>query len=357
MSLLFRYIAREVLSAILLVAVALLTLFAFFDLVNELDSLGKGGYRLAHIFLYVALTLPGHVYELLPIAALIGALFGLSRLVAQSEFTVMRASGLSGLRVSAYLASIGAGIALLTFVFGEYIAPGAERFAQQFRLATTRSVVAQEFSSGLWIKDRGSFINVSRLGEGDTLAEVRVIEFDAAFRLRSILDAGGGEYRGRNTWALSDVVHTSISEQGVSVERKPRAEWNSVLTPELLSVLLIAPEQMSAATLTRYIRHLGANAQDTRRYEIALWSKIVYPLAVPVMLLMALPFSYREVRMSSAGGRIFAGIMLGLTFHMLNRLFSHMGLLYGWPAPLVAIAPTLAFLTLAVAAMMRLERR
>lgn len=357
MSLLFRYIAKELLSAITLVFVALLTLFAFFDLVNELDSLGKGGYQLLHIFLYVALSLPAHVYELLPIAALIGALFALSRLVAQSELAVMRASGLSGVRLAAYLLGIGTAIALLTFVFGEYIAPGAERYAQQFRLALTRAVVAQEFSSGLWIKDRGSFINVNRLEDGEALAQIRVIEFDESFRLRTITDAAGGVYQGQNQWRLADVVKTDISEAGVRVERRPELAWNSVLTPELLSVLLIAPEQMSAATLTRYIRHLGENHQDTRRYEIALWSKLVYPLAAPVMLLLALPFSYREVRAGGAGGRIFAGIMLGLTFHLLNRLFAHLGLLYGWPAPLVATLPTFVFLALAAGVLMRLERR
>ena len=90
-----RYLMREAFAAIFLVLAAFLALFSFFDLINELRSVGKGSYQFGHALIFVVLSLPGRVYELIPIAALIGTLYSLSTLARHSEITVLRASGLA----------------------------------------------------------------------------------------------------------------------------------------------------------------------------------------------------------------------------------------------------------------------
>ncbi len=352
-----RYLSVEITASMLLVFAALLMLFAFLDLIRELGDLGKGAYRLPHILAYVVLSVPGRIYELFPIAALLGTLFALAQLVANSEYTVMRVSGVSIPRMALTLVEVGLLFSVLTFVIGEFISPPAERFAQQLRAKAITGVIAQEFRSGLWIKDERSFVNVSQVLPDSVLLGVKIYEFDSDHRLRKISFAQRGEYLSNNLWRLREVVQTDIEDNKTTVSRMVEANWRSVLDPNLLSVLLVVPEQMSAWNLYSYVQHLRENSQQTSRHEIALWNKLIYPFAVLVMMVLALPFSYYQQRVGGVGAKVFTGIMLGIGFVMLGRLFTYLGLLRDWPPFWSAILPTLLFLSLAVGMMWWGERR
>ena len=352
-----RYIAVEIFLATALVIAALVMLFAFFDMVEQVKDLGRGGYTLRLIIVYVLLSVPGHVYELFPIAVLIGALFALAQLVAASEYTVMRTAGVSSVGIVATLTGTGLVLAVLTFAFGEFVAPPAEQFAQRLRSQAITGLIAQEFRSGLWIKDDRSFINVLEVRPDTTLRGVRIYDFDGEYRLRSISFAQRGTYQRDRRWLLYDVERTNFSDAETSVQKLAQASWQSALDPDLISVLLVKPEKMSALNLYSYAQHLKENKQRALRYEIALWSKITYPLAVVVMVVLALPFAYIQSRQAGVGAKIFAGIMLGLAFHFLGRLFSHLGLINDWPAFASASVPTATFFCLAVAMLWWQERR
>lgn len=352
-----RYIASEIMVATALVVLALLMLFAFFDLVEEMKDLGRGGYRMKHIALHVLLSLPAHVYEVFPIAALIGTLFALAQLVASTEYTVIRASGVSLARLNAALLSIGLVFAVITFAFGEFIGPPAEQFAQRIRSLAIAGIVAQEFRSGLWVKDGRNFVNVGEVTPEAELKRVRIYEFDEDYRLRTLSLADHGKYLRERTWALTGVVRTTFEGQRTHVRQIPELEWNSVLEPQLLAMLLVRPDRMSAWSLYSYSQHLKENRQKALRYEIALWMKVMYPLAVLVMMVLAVPFAYFQKRQGGVGARIFTGIMLGLAFYTMNRLFGSLGLLYDWPAAVSAVTPTLLFLALALTMMWWQERR
>lgn len=357
MKILSGYLTRQIVASILLVLTALLMLFGFFDLIYELRDVGGAAYRLAPALTFVALSMPGHLYELLPVAALIGTLFALAQLVIHSEYAVMRTSGVSALAMASALLRIGVAFAIATFLTGEFLAPMSEEAAQKLRLRQTSSVVAQAFRSGLWVKDDESFVNVARVLYDATLQEVRIYRFDDQYRLRTISRAREARYVRENLWRLKDVVQTHFEEDHTSVEHIAEADWHSVLTPNILSVLLVPPEKMSLWTLFSYVQHLRENRQESARYEIALWNKIIYPFAVLVMMVLALPFAYLNVREGGISAKIFAGIMLGLAFHLLNRLFGHIGQLAAWPPFVAAFVPTIAFMALAIGMLYRLERR
>jgi lipopolysaccharide export system permease protein len=354
---LFRYIAREILYASFLVLLALLALFAFFDLIRELDDVGKGSYRMGVMLLYVLLLLPAHAYVLLPAAALIATLFVLARLSDQSELTVMRASGLSMARLALYVCGAGLLIAALTVTMGELVAPFSEDAAKSVRLKATKSIVAREFRSGFWVKDDRSFVNIQDVTADSALVNLRIYQFDESFRLESISRAGGGTYAGPNRWTLSEVEVTRFEGDRARLERLPTSTWNSPLTPDILSVLRIVPERMSVLNLVSYIDHLRENRQKTTRFEIALWQKALYPVAALVMMVLAIPFAIRTSRVGGAGGRIVLGILLGVGFHFVGRLFSHLGLLNDWPAALSAGMPTAIFLLVALGGLVYAERR
>ena len=352
-----RYLAAEVVAATGLVILALLMLFAFFDLVEEMKDLGRGGYRMQHIALHVLLSLPGHVYEVFPIAALIGTLFAMAQLVASTEYTVIRTSGVSLLRLNGALLSTGAVFAVITFAFGEFVGPPAEQFAQRLRSLAIAGIVAQEFRSGLWVKDGRNFVNVGEVTPDAQLKRIRIYEFDEDYRLSTLSLAESGTYLRDKTWTLNGVVRTTFEGSRTRVHRIAELEWGSVLEPQLLAMLLLKPDRMSAWSLYSYTQHLKENRQKALRYEIALWMKGMYPAAVLVMMVLAVPFASFQKRQGGVGARIFTGIMLGLAFYTFNRLFASLGLLYDWPAAFAAVTPTLFFLALALGMMWWQERR
>ena len=355
-----RYVGREVLYATLLIFVALLMLFAFFDLIHELGNVGKDGYPLGRAVLFVGLSLPGHVYELVPTAALIGTLFAIAQLVANSEYTVMRASGSSLTQMTWAIVRVGIPLAVATFLAGEFLAPPAERLAQQVRVQTqgqANRIVAQQFESGFWFKQDQTFVNVRSLLANMTLVGVRIYEFDRDLRLKSLRVADSGTFAGDGQWKLSNVLTTELDPNGAKVTRADEYDWDTVLKPSILTVYQVAPEKLELASLYDNIRVLGNNQQKTSRFEIALWNKIFYPAAVIVMMVLALPFAYFQRRAGGVGFRIFAGTILGLVFFLLGRLFSHLGVINDWPPLFSAAFPVAAFVAVAATMLWWLERR
>lgn len=351
-----RYLARQIYGAVGFVLLGFLALFAFFDLIAELRDLGNGEYHLRQIFTVVALWVPAHAYELFPVTVLIGTLYVLAHLSSNSEYTVMRAAGLSPSRAGWVLAKVGLAFVVATFAIGEWIAPHSEEAAQRLRMRAMQSLIGGNLDSGLWFKDERSFINVREAREAYALSGVRIYEFDAVYRLRLVTEAQRAEYAGGGKWRLVEVAQTQFGAAGPSIARFPQAEWRSAVSPDLLNVLIVVPERMSAWKLYKYTQHLAGNRQKTERYEIALWKKLFYPLAALVMMALALPFAYMHARSGMVGIKVFLGIMLGILFHMLNSLFSHIGLLQQWPPIAAAAVPSLIFLATATLMMLWIER-
>ncbi|HEX6321068.1 MAG TPA: LPS export ABC transporter permease LptG [Burkholderiales bacterium] len=352
-----RYFARQIYGNVLFVLAAFLGLFAFFDLIRELTDLGRGAYELRQVFVFVALSAPTNAYELFPIAVLIGTLYVLAHLASNSEFTVMRASGLSPRRAALVLGKIGLAFVVATFLVGEWVAPAAEELAQKVKMRAMSALIGQDLQSGLWFKDEGSFINVREARQANVLQGVRIFQFDDDYRLRKMTAAERGDYRGGGVWQLAKVVETEFTPEGPRTLRLAEREWRSAVSPDMLDALIVRPERMSAFALHKYTQHLAGNKQKTERYEIALWKKLIYPLATLVMMALALPFAYMQARAGSIGVKVFLGIMLGIFFHMLNSLFSHIGLLQNWPPISAAVLPSAAFLAAAMLMMWWVERR
>lgn len=357
MKILRRYLAREIYLATAFVLLAFLSLFAFFDLVSELRDVGRSTYRLAQAFVFVGLSLPGHVYELLPIAALVGTLYVLARLAANSEFAVMRTAGLAPARAAATLLRVGALFVVLILLVGELLTPAASSMAQHLRMVALGAGVGQELRSGVWVRAEGGYVNVRTVNGDSTIADVVVYQFDSEGSLRSISHADRGDYLGSNVWRLQGVTETAFGVQGTQVRREAERHWTSVLTPDVLTVLAVDPQKMSAIDLFQYTRHLNRNRQSSLRYEIALWQKLAYPVSALVMMLLALPFGYLNARSGGVGAKVFAGVMLGVLFYGMNILFGYIGVIDRWPPALSVWAPSALFLATATLMMWRIERR
>jgi lipopolysaccharide export system permease protein len=379
-----RYFARLIYGVFAFILFAVLALFVFFDMLSELESV-QGNYTSLVAFFHVMLQAPTRIYEVLPIAVLISAIYVFSQLASQSEYTIFRVAGLNTRQALFSLFKLAVPLALTTFIFGEFIGPAAEQYAQKIKLEAVGATVSAGFRSGVWVKDRDRdnsgeitrFVNVQGLKADQSIQGITIYEFDKDYRLRVIRVAKEGRYQGAQQWQLNDVNETRFIElreaagttAQVAAARDalapdfraeqvlfPNMVMHSELTPQILSVLLVTPERMSTLDLFRYIRHLRDNKQDTQRYEIAFWTKVVYPLTLFVMVALALPFAYLHARAGAVGVKVFGGIMLGLSFHLSNTLFSHVGLLHTWPPIVSALVPGTLYLMVALSALRWVDR-
>lgn len=356
MKIITRYLLKEITVSVLLIMLALIAMFSFFDLVQELEDLGRGNYGLGKVLLFVALSAPGHVYEIMPVAVLVGCMYSLGQFARHSELIILRVSGISLSGITVSLLKIGLVFTLLTFFIGELITPLSEKMAQRMRIKATDSVIVQDFMSGLWVKDGNSFVNVEEVLADSTLLNVHIYEFDQTFKLVTSSDAKSGKFA-EDKWSLQDVTQIHFEKDTNHIKHLETATWRSLIRPELLNVLLVLPEKMSAWNLYSYIHHLSINKQKTTRYEMALWSKLVYPLACLVMIMLALPFGFIQQRATGASTKIFIGIMLGVLYQILNRTFVHLGLLNDWAPWFSAIMPTALFLIAALKMLHYVDRR
>jgi lipopolysaccharide export system permease protein len=357
-----RYFSRQLFSAIALIFAVLLALYGFFDIIESLKDVGRGDFGVPNAFLYVALRLPGRIYELMPIAVLIGALYALSTLARHSEITVLRASGLSTGAILKLLFKVATVFALSALILGETLVPFTERIAEEMRSRAIHLVNAQTLQSGIWMKDGQTFVHLDAATPDAKISGLRVYQFDKNKRLSYVMDAKSGTYdEASGTWLLQGIDRTVLGEKdgkpSAWVERQATENWKSAMTPALLSVLMVAPERMSVVSLVRYLDHLWRNHQKAVRYEIALWKKFFYPISALVMIALALPFGTTFARSGGASLAIFSGVMVGVLFHMLNGLFSSLGVLHAWPSFISAAVPSFLFLLAAFGFLRWTERR
>jgi lipopolysaccharide export system permease protein len=305
----------------------------------------------------------------------------------------MRASSMSTRMAAWILFKIGIVFVVVTFIFGELVTPRTAPLAERLRLSAKGATVSAEFRSGMWTKDTihaggpkgpvtGSrFFNARQITPDGQLADVRLYEFDNNMRMRSLITAAGAVFGGNHTWTLRDVTETQFSNSrtlpapdltlpngqtihnrfsqdtaAVSTRKLPTLDLESEITPKILSVSRSDPERMSANELAVYTRHLAENRQETERFKIAFWRKLVGPLSIFVLMALALPFAYLQVRSGGVSFKVFVGIMIGVSFMLIDNLFSHIGMLSTWPAFMTAAAPSLLFLLLALAALRWVER-
>lgn len=368
------------------VTLAFSALFFFIDFVEELQDLGHHGYTLMNA-IWTCIFLQGaHFYDLFPIALLIGGILALARMAQTSEFTILRTGGLGPGRALSLLGVLGILAALLMVVVGNWYVPWSE---QQLALHRAKFSSRQGLNlghGGTWLRERREVtgkgfhnitVNVGLANSQGEFGLVRIFEFDTQGRLirrvaaeRAEVEAlGDATTATGSVWHLKQVTdtrwlsHEMVGEQAVLDGSKIIAEthpaqmdWQSSLTPLVVSASVLPPETMSTVALWRYTQHLATNAQAAQRYEIEFWKKTFYPLVCMVMVALALPFAYLHARSGGMSLKIFGGIMLGISFVLINHISSHLGLLHQWQPWLAAAAPSIAYLLLSLSAFVWLVR-
>jgi lipopolysaccharide export system permease protein len=364
-----RLLYRDVVSSVAFVAVAFLAFFYFIDFVEELDAVTRGRRTLGYVALAALFEIPGHLYDLAPITVLIGTIYALARLAHSSEFTILRTSGLGPGRALATLAAMGCAFGVLTYIVGDFVAPASETALTRLRAEYSGGLRVGR--AGAWLKEKRSTpdgersysINIGGTSAGGALDDVLIFEFDTDGRLLTRIAAKRANVDGQGLWRLQDAVATHWPAAGLaSATAKVREEksatlpWPSTLGADVVAAAVLPLATMTTLDLWRYSEHLSGQEQATQSHEIRFWSKALYPFACIVMVALALPFAYLHARAGGVSLKVFGGIMLGISFVLLNKLAGHIGLLHDWTPWVAAAMPSLLYLLMSMAAFAWLVR-
>ena len=349
---------REVFQAVIFVALGFLSLFLFFDLADEMqyvNRLAAQGYNMTYALLVVAARAPGHLYDLMPIAVLIGTIFVMARLAQSSEFTILRTGGLGPGRALWLLLQAGWVFVAFTYVLGDYVAPWADQ--QGILLKSRFSGKLTTGRTGAWLKEKQGdeqvAVNIRAMDDQARMIDIRIHRFDAQGGLISTLHARQGVF-GEQSWRLHQVESIEVPAQAqhsaLSTRTLEQLDWPTGITRDMVGAALISADRMRIWDLIVYTRHLSQNQQNPQEYEIQLWRKVFYPLSCMVMLTLALPFAYLHFRSGQIATHVFGGVMAGISFYLLNNLFSHVGNLRDWEPWIASAAPSLIYTLISLAA-------
>ncbi|MBS7325547.1 MAG: LPS export ABC transporter permease LptG [Thiopseudomonas sp.] len=329
------YVGRTVLSAIvavLLVITGLAVLFAFIDQLSELE----GSYTLKEALIYVGLTTPRRLYDVLPMSALIGCLVGLGSMASSSELTVMRAAGISLSRIVWAVMKPLLLLMALGLVIAEYVAPWTEVQAQARRSLIQAEGKTQSTRHGMWHRQGQEYIHINSVQPDGRLIGVTRYEFDDERRLQRASFARQAHFVAADQWQLKNVVATRLHAQSSEVEQLKEERWDIALTPELLNTVVMEPDALPISGLWGYARYLSEQGLNAGRYWLAFWSKLLQPVVTGVLVLMAISFIFGPLRSVTLGQRLFTGVLVGFVFRIMQDLLGPASLVFGF-APLLAV--------------------
>ena len=355
MSALDRYIIKEVLKGTLIALLMLYALFNLFSLKDELGSRGVGDYDLKHILMYLGLMIPHYLYELMPSAALLGSLFVLGGMANHRELMAMRVSGVSVFGIIRAVMIAGMILVSFSFFIGEFIGPDAEKKAKVLRsVAKTQRPIAR-ISGGMWLRDDNQFIHVKDIYTEGDIAKIHIYELNDKHRLQKMIYAKRGLYLDKKQWQLKKVRISEISPLKVVSKRVDEIIWRSEIDPDVVDVVVVDPENLSLNDLSKYIAFLQENKQDSAKYELAFWARLINPFITLVMLLVSAPFVVGVGRGISLGPRMMVGILIGMSFNIIDNAVGQMGVVYGLNPLFVAVLPSSLVLMGAIYAISRLR--
>lgn len=351
MKIIQRYIAINLLWTTLLTLFILVALFSFFTLIDQLQDTGRGNYGVIQALLYVILTVPRLAYELFPIAAVIGSMSTLGMMARNHELDVIHTSGVSSMRLSLVLMKASFLLIVFSIVIGEWIAPVSEERAQSLRSMSLTEQITLKSRYGLWIRDGNSYVNIRKVLPGNRIEQIYFYEFGDNNKLRKSLHAVGAEYID-GQWIMDDISESVISDTKVESRAMSQSNWESLLDPDLINVFTIRPQYLNMPDLVTYINYLKQNAQSAQLYEQALWVKLVKPVSILVMIVLAVPLVRGNAKFTAIGHRVFIGGLAGILFHLLNQISANLGVVY-YIHPLFSVAAPTVLLALLVLYLIR----
>ena len=342
MIILKRHIVSVIVATTLVVLLVLAGLQIFMSFLRQLDNIGQGNYGLWQAAQYVFLALPIKIYELFPMAGLLGCLLGLGYLSTNHELVVMRASGMSLWQIvhAVFLAAL----ILLVFItsLGEIVGPSAMRMGTYIKTSAKNKGQSLRTEKGLWLREAKTFINIKTVVPGVELLGINRYIFNSKHQLVKNSHAKKAVYK-EGKWFLYDIVETDFSKNKTATKTIKQEVWPIKVDSSLLNTVNTSANEISIPALYQLIRYQKINGLHAGSYDLQFWQRILQPFAILVMLFLAVPFVFGSLRSASMGLRIVFGSIIGFSFYLLTHFIGPFSAVYQIPAWLGAMSPIIIF--------------
>jgi len=336
-----RHIGGTVFSSVLITLSVIVGLDVVAEIIDQTRAIQRN-YYFPDALIYVLTKLPSTIYEYMPLSALIGCLYGLGLLAGNSEVTVMRASGVSLIRIVYFVIKPVLVFIILSAAIGEYFSPYLDQRAEGTREYLRKGASSQDSAAGLWIREEREFMHFNAVFPGGVLYGVTRYQFDDQQNLQEASFSSRATYNAADQfWVEENVSITRFDENKTIAEKQVTRRWDSELSPEILTVNILPASSLPIRTLDNHIGFLRQQNADTAVYELAYWRKVLQPLVVLGLVLIAISFVFGPLRDSTMGFRIFVGVLVGIGFKILQDLLGPFSIVFGFPVIFAVIAPIL----------------
>ena len=352
MKILDRYLWSATLQGLLIAWLALVILDVFFAFINEAGKT-NALYTTTQAVIYLIYTLPSRFYEFFPTSVLIGTLLGLGNLAANSEFTAMRAAGVSIRNIIFSILKLGAILVVVVFLMGEWLVPATDLQARNFKAHLKNKNIVLIGGTGLWVKEKNSIVNIGKVISDNQISDISIYTFKpdhSGLESLAVIETAKANNTG---WDFNEVVTTTFNATQVHKKRDQLIKNANFIDPKILDVATVDPNQLSSGELTKIINYQKDNDLKTDKYELIYWKRFSIPLSALVMLILAMPFLFGSNRGGGAGQRVFIGIVVGIVFYLANRSANELGIVYGFSPLVSAFLPSLLFLIVGILALKR----
>jgi lipopolysaccharide export system permease protein len=342
----YRYIAYQVLIGMVIATAVLLPLFSFFDLLDQLDDVGKGTYRAQDAFLYTFMLLPRRFIQIAPFIALLGTVAALGKLAVNSELIALRVAGVSPIRIS--LAPLGVGLLLLLTIAAleQFIAPQLQQKAISYRAVALNQSAELGRGLGIWTRNEQNILRIGHMLHAKKAADIEILHMDEEGFLSAHTQAQYADIINNDSWKLTNVTVRTFTANQIQATQASTARWASFLNPKDIATLTKPPESLSPTELLRHMDFLRSTGQDADAYALALWRKIGSALMTIAMLLLSIPFIFGSIRAGLGNKLVFATI-IGIAVYLIDQIIANAGLILRLNPIFVALAPSILLILIA----------
>lgn len=346
MTIIYRYIAAQVSVGLLIATAVLLPLFSFFDLLDQLDDVGKGTYRIEDAFMYTAMLLPRRFIQIAPFIALLGTVAALGKLAVNSELVALRVAGISPTRISLIPLSVGLLLLVFIAVLEQFVAPQLQQRAISYRAAALEQSAELGRGLGIWTRNEQNILRIGGMLHTKKAVDIEIIRLDKEGFLMAHIHAEFADIYDNALWKLSNVTVRTFTKGKIFSTSADSVTWKSFLNPEDIATLTKPPESLSPTELFRHVGFLRATGQEVDSYAMAFWRKIGSAIMTIAMLLIAIPFIFGSIR-TGLGNKLTLSAIIGIVVYLLDQIIANVGLLLNLNPAFVALFPGIVMILLA----------
>jgi len=350
-----RYIANTLLTYSIVVLLIWLSIYSFFNFLAEINSVGTVNYTILEAFKYIVLQLPEVAYDQVSPVILLGCILGIGHLATTGQLIILRASGISILKITWLTLKNAIIFLILLTLIGELVAPTLTTYAENEKSNAMGKTSLSSGQNGFWIRDGDNFINVKNNVDGSLFNGITVIEVNnESTKIERVVESKSAIFDGQNIDMDSTNIFSINSANlfdVISLKERNLYKKRVAFDQDLIDSLEKEPKDLTTFTILKQIEFLTDNKLRAEVFEVELYKRLLRPITLFAMILLAMLFIFGSTRDATLGRKIFFGVAIALSFELISRIGGALALSSDFSPLLGTFVPAIAIMIIATVAL------